>query len=54
MFQNKIKKLPILEDNRLVGLVALTDVARATSVDTKTMNLIEALSNMHMISKSQE
>jgi CBS domain-containing protein len=54
MFQNKIKKLPILEDNQLVGLVTLTDVARATSVDTKTMNLIEALSNMHMISKSQE
>jgi len=54
MFQNRIKKLPILEDNQLVGLVTLTDVARATSVDAKTMNIIEALSNMHITSKSQE
>ena len=54
MFHNRIKKLPILEEDRLVGLVTLTDVARATSVDKKTMNLIEALSNMHMISESQE
>lgn len=54
MFQNRIKKLPVLEDNRLVGLVTLTDVARATSCDKKTMDLIEALSNMHRISSSQE
>jgi CBS domain-containing protein len=54
MFQNGIKKLPILEDNRLVGLVTLTDVARATSCDKKTMELIEALSNMHKIGSSQE
>jgi len=49
MFRNEIKKLPILEDNRLVGLVTLTDIARATSCDKKTMDLIEALSNMHKI-----
>jgi len=54
MFQNRIKKLPVLEDNRLVGLVTLTDGARATSCDKKTMDLIEALSNMHRISSSQE
>jgi signal-transduction protein with cAMP-binding, CBS, and nucleotidyltransferase domain len=54
MFQNGIKKLPILEDNQLVGLITLTDVARATSSDKKTMELIEALSNMHKISESQE
>jgi CBS domain-containing protein len=54
MFQNQIKKLPILEDNRLVGLVTLTDIARATSCDKKTIDLIEALSNMHKISPSQE
>jgi len=54
MFQNKIKKLPILEDNRLVGIVTLTDIARATSCDKKTIDLIEALSNMHKISSSQE
>jgi CBS domain-containing protein len=54
MFQNGIKKLPILEENRLVGLVTLTDIARATSCDKKTIDLIEALSNMHKISSSQE
>jgi CBS domain-containing protein len=54
MFQNGIKKLPILEENRLVGLVTLTDIARATSCDKKTIDLIEALSNMHKISSSQQ
>ena len=49
MFENKVKKLPIVEGNRLAGLVTLTDIARATSVDRKTLELIEALSNMHMI-----
>jgi CBS domain-containing protein len=54
MFQNGIKKLPILKNNQLVGLVTLTDIARATSCDKKTIDLIEALSNMHKISSSQE
>ncbi len=49
MFENKVKKLPIMEKNRLVGIVTLTDIARATCVDEKTMKLIEKLSNMHMI-----
>lgn len=49
MFENKVKKLPVVEGNRLAGLVTLTDIARATSVDKKTLELIEALSNMHMI-----
>ena len=49
MFENKIKKLPIMEKNRLVGIVTLTDIARATCVDEKTMKLIDKLSNMHMI-----
>ncbi len=49
MFKNKVKKLPIVEGNRLVGLVTLTDIARATSVDKKTIELIEKLSNMHSI-----
>jgi CBS domain-containing protein len=53
MFENGIKKLPILEDNRLVGLVTLTDIARATSSDRKTMDLIEALSNMHKVNSLQ-
>jgi len=48
MFKIKVKKLPITEGNRLVGIVTLTDIARATSVDKKTIELIEQLSNMHM------
>ncbi len=49
MFEKKVKKLPIMEKNRLVGIVTLTDIARATCVDEKTMKLIEKLSNMHMV-----
>jgi len=49
MFEKNVKKLPIMENNRLVGIVTLTDIARATCVDEKTMKLIEKLSNMHMI-----
>ena len=49
MFENKVKKLPIVKGNQLVGLVTLTDIARVTSVDEKTIELVEALSNMHMI-----
>jgi CBS-domain-containing membrane protein len=28
MFQKKIKKLPVVEKNRLLGVVSLTDIAR--------------------------
>ena len=49
MFENNVKKLPIVEGNRLVGLVTLTDIARATCVDKKTIELIEKLSSMHMV-----
>jgi CBS domain-containing protein len=49
MFENKVKKLPIVERNRLAGIVTLTDIARVTSTDKKTLELVEALSNMHLI-----
>ena len=49
MFENKVKKLPIVRGKKLVGLITLTDIARATSVDEKTIELVETLSNMHMI-----
>ena len=52
MFEKRIKKLPIVERDQLVGLITLTDVARATSVDDKTINLIQALQNMHRIGES--
>ena len=49
MFENRVKKLPIIEGNRLVGIVTLTDIARATSMDKETIELIEKLSNMHVL-----
>jgi len=49
MFENKVKKLPIVKGSRLVGLVTLTDIARATSIDKKTVELFEKLSNIHTI-----
>jgi CBS domain-containing protein len=47
MFENGVKKLPIVEGNNLVGIVTLTDIARATSTDKETIELIRKLSNMH-------
>jgi len=49
MFENKVKKLPIVEGNKLVGMVTLTDIARATSFDEETIELVEKLSNMHLM-----
>ncbi|MGQ9545322.1 MAG: CBS domain-containing protein [Candidatus Bathycorpusculaceae bacterium] len=49
MFKNKVKKLPVIEGNRLVGIVTLTDIARATSIDKQTIELIQKLSNMHVL-----
>ena len=40
MFQRKIKKLPVVEDKRLVGLVSLTDIAR---FQPQMMGLIKLL-----------
>jgi len=40
LFEKKLKKLPIVEGNRLVGLVTLTDIARAANHDGETMKLI--------------
>lgn len=50
MFKIKVKKLPIVEGRRLVGIVTLTDIARATSVDQKTIEMMEQLANMHVYS----
>lgn len=47
IFENGVKKLPIVEGNNLVGIVTLTDIARATSTDKETVELIRKLSNMH-------
>jgi CBS domain-containing protein len=49
MFENKVKKLPLVEGNKLVGIVTLTDIARATCADEETIELVEKLSNMHVL-----
>jgi CBS domain-containing protein len=49
MFEKRVKKLPIIDGNRLVGIVTLTDIARATSMDKETIGLLEKLSNMHVL-----
>jgi CBS domain-containing protein len=49
MFKKKVKKLPIVDGNRLVGMVTLTDIARATSMNKKTTVLLDQLSNMHAL-----
>ena len=49
MFENRVKKLPITDRDRLVGIVTLTDIARATCADKETIGLLEKLSNMHML-----
>ncbi len=51
MFKLKVKKLPITDGNRLVGVVTLTDIARATNVDEETAGLLEKLSNMHVFTR---
>ena len=40
MFERKIKKLPVVEDKRLIGLVSLTDIAR---FQPQMMGLIKLL-----------
>ena len=49
MFDNGVKKLPIIQGKQLVGIITLTDIARATSTDRETVELIRKLSNMHTL-----
>jgi CBS domain-containing protein len=41
MFEKKVKKLPIVEGTRLVGLVTLTDLARMASLNEKMTQIME-------------
>jgi CBS domain-containing protein len=43
MLQRKIKKLPIVTDKKLVGLVSLTDIARTVRIQPEMMNAIKDL-----------
>ena len=48
MFEKKVKKLPVVDDGQLIGLVTLTDIARVTSVNRETAQLLEKLSKMNL------
>ena len=51
MFENNVKKLPLVEGNKLVGIVTLTDIARAAGVDEETIGLVENLFNLHVLGR---
>ncbi len=46
MFKKKIKKLPIIQRKRVVGLVTLTNIARTVGDDSELMDIVEKLSSM--------
>jgi CBS domain-containing protein len=54
MFENRVKKLPVVEDDQLVGLITVTDIARAIQTDRRTIELVEALRNMHAVGESMQ
>jgi predicted transcriptional regulator len=43
MFEKKIKKLPVIDQNRLVGLVSLTDIARYQPEIIKILQKLSAI-----------
>jgi CBS domain-containing protein len=43
MFRKKVKKLPIMQDDELVGLITLTDLAKTAHIDQKMMHVITEL-----------
>ena len=51
MFQMKIKKLPVVEGKRLMGLVSLTDIAR---FHPQMMGLVKLLAASRTTSKSMQ
>lgn len=44
MLKNEVKKLPVVMEGQLVGLITLTDIARATRIEQQMVNLIKELS----------
>jgi len=49
MFKRKIKKLPIVNEGKLIGLITVTNIAQTVSIDQKMMDIVEKLSNMRAI-----
>jgi len=48
MFEMRIKKLPVVKDGRLVGLVSMTDIAR---FEPHMMDIIKKLAAQHAVPK---
>lgn len=51
MFKNKVKKLPVVENEKLIGLVTFTDIARIQPLMTQT---IRELTEKYDVSKRME
>jgi CBS domain-containing protein len=49
MMKNKVKKLPIIKERRLVGIITVTDIARVANIDEDTIELVDTLANMRML-----
>ncbi|MEA2089614.1 MAG: CBS domain-containing protein [Thermoproteota archaeon] len=45
MLRRNIKKLPVVKDDRLVGIVTLTDITRTARVEPQVMKIVKELSN---------
>jgi CBS domain-containing protein len=43
MFKRNIKKLPVMKNGRLVGLVTLSDIARVANVEPQIVKVVEEL-----------
>ena len=43
MLQRKIKKLPIVDDGKMIGLITLTDIARTTRIEPQMVGVIKEL-----------
>jgi signal-transduction protein with cAMP-binding, CBS, and nucleotidyltransferase domain len=51
MFQNKIKKLAVVDENKLVGIVTLTDIAR---VEPQMIRMLKQLAAKQETPKSMQ
>jgi predicted transcriptional regulator len=47
MVSKGIRRLPVIEDNKLVGIITATDFARHLSKKTLTDGLLEAIGRSH-------
>jgi CBS domain-containing protein len=45
MLRRNIKKLPVVENDKLVGVVTMTDITRTARVEPQMMKIIKELSN---------